>query len=307
MIRKMKRALVVPSAIVVFGALALACGGDDEGDGGGEAGGTTGGTGGTGGMGGECTPGIISYKAKVVDATTPATTIAGVTVEVLDDVTGLPVSPPNTAVSEANGDITLMVDKCKTFAVKARGNASYTDTYSYHVRIEASGQPDALFRMGGNATSVAVPGLAMYPVLQNRAPAAGAVYWKTEAEPLYGVVGCAEIKLADGTGTKKIPDDWDLRFFAANVPSSLAEWPLDKGTRVDDGRFFVGNAEPGKHTFVALVNGTEIGRTDIVIFPRSEASTSVGNPPAPANLFLAGIYIDAPNGTKNPTPDNCQK
>jgi len=306
MIGKMKRALLVPSAIVIYGALALSwsCGGEDEPDG---EPGTPGMAG--GGDAGPCEPGTIMYKAKVVDATTPSTPVPNATVEVLDDETGLPLSPPNTGVSEANGNITLTVDRCKPFAVKARGTATYTDTYSYHVRIEASGRDDALFRMGGNTTAVLVPNSAGYPVLPDRSAAAGAVYWKTPAEPLYGVVGCAHIELATGKIPSEGAEDWALRYFAENVPSSLAEWPVERGTRKNDGRFFVGNAPPGKHTFVAKVNGTEIGRTDIVIFPRSEASTRVGVPPndAPANLFLAGIYIDAPMGATNPTPADCQQ
>ena len=121
-------------------------------------------------------------------------------------------------------------------------------------------------------------------------------------------MGCAFIKLADGTGLKDVPEDWALRYFAGNTPSSVTEWPLEKGTRKGDGRFFVGNATPGTTTFVALVDGKEIGRTEMVIFPRSVASTSVGpeGNKTPANLFLAGIYIDAPAGAKNPTPANCQ-
>jgi hypothetical protein len=323
MIGKMKRAFLVPSAVVLYGALALSwsCGDEEEpGEGGTTGGSTTGGTtGGTGGTtggtagGGDdagvtCTPGTLEYKAKVVDATTPMTTITGVTVIVLDDKTGQPLVPEVKGVSGAGGNITLTVDKCKPFGVLAKGNEGYTDTYSYHVRIDASGQDDALFRMGGNATSVAVPTLAGYPVLQDRAPAAGAVYWKTPSDPLYDVVGCAHIKLADGTGLKDIPMDWALRYFAGATPSSLAEWPLEKGTRKGDGRFFVGNATPGTTTFVALVDDKEIGRTEMVIFPRSTGSTSVGTEGAktPANLFLAGIYIDAPAGAKNPTPANCQ-
>jgi hypothetical protein len=307
MIREMKRALVVPSAIVIYGALAFAwsCGGDDEEPGeGGAQGGASGMQGGMGGAdGGMCEPGTTMFVGKVVDATTPSTPIPNVTVIVLDDETGLPVTPANMETSGSDGKVTLTVDRCKPFAVKAVGTPSYTDTYSYHVRLEASGRDDALFRMGGNTTSVLVPASAMYPVMQDRAPAAGAVYWKTAAEPLYDVVGCAHISLANGP----IPEDWALRYFAQNVPSSLTEWPLEKGTRKTDGRFFVGNATPGKHTFVAKVNGMEIGRTDIVIFPRSEGSTKV--PPdtgMPANLFLAGIYIDAPNGATNPTPADCQ-
>jgi hypothetical protein len=315
MIGKMKRAFLVPSAVVLYGALALSwsCGDEEEpGEGGttgGSASGTAGGmTGGGDDAGVSCTPGTIDYKAKVVDATTPMTTITGVTVVVLDDKTGQPVVPEIKGVSTAGGNITLTVDKCKPFAVLAKGNDNYTDTYSYHVRIDASGRDDALFRMGGNTTSVAVPALAVYPVLQDRAPAAGAVYWKTPSDPLYDVVGCAHIKLADGSGLKDIPMDWALRYFAGNTPSSLAEWPLEKGTRKGDGRFFVGNAETGTQTFVALVDGVEIGRTEMVIFPRSQGSTSVGMEGAktPANLFLAGIYIDAPAGAKNPTPANCQ-
>lgn len=309
MIRKMKRAFVVPSAIVVFGALAFACGDekDDAGGdtGGGNASGTGGGTGGD--TGGPCS-GTINYKAKVVDATTPTTGIAGVTVEVLDDETGQPVSPAITGTSGAGGmiggEVTLTVDKCKPFAVKARGNADYTDTYSYHVRIDASGKPDALFRMGSNNTSALVPTLAGYPVLQDRAPAAGAVYWKKPSESTYGVVGCAHIKLADGAGTKDIPEDWALRYFKETVPSGLEQWKLEWGTRDKDGRFFVGNATPGNHTFVALVDGKEIGRTDMVIFPRSTGSTQVMG--MPANLYLAGIYIDATdNSATNPTPAGC--
>jgi hypothetical protein len=311
MIREMKRALVVPSAIVIYGALAFAwsCGGDEEDpdDMGGTQGGSASGNGGNGGaMGGDaaaCTPGTTMFVAKVVDATTPSTVISGATVIVLDDDTGEPLVPENKGVSGADGKITLTVDKCKPFAVKAVGTPTHTDTYSYHVRLEASGRDDALFRMGSNTTSVLVPASAMYPVEQGRAPAAGAVYWKTDADLLYDVVGCAHVELSTGA----IPADWALRYFAGNVPSSITEWPLEKGTRKTDGRFFVGNATPGKHTFVAKVNGTEIGRTDIVIFPRSQGSTKV--PPdtgMPANLFLAGIYIDAPNGAKNPTPADCQ-
>ena len=296
MIGKMKRALLIPSAVVLFGALAFACGDEEDGEGdtGGNAGGTTG--------GGECDPTVLKpYKTKTVDATDTEMSVANVKVEVIDDETGLSLNPPSTFMSNAAGDVTLMVNPCKPFGIKAHAASGHTDTYSYHARQERSGTAEALVRMGGDNASVLVPMLAIYDVKDDRAPAAGAVYWKTPKMEYYDVVGCAQIEYENGA----IPADWELRFFADRLPSSLADWPLEKGTRKGDGRFFVGNAAPGKHTFTAKVNGNVIGTADIVIFPRTTGSTMVSG--HPANLFLAGIYIDAPEGATNPTPANCQQ
>jgi hypothetical protein len=288
MIRMMKRA-PVPSLLLIAGALALGCGGDDGGD-------DSGGDGG----GDECP---TMWSGKVVDATTPSTAVGGIKVEVIDDVTGLPLSPPVVVTAGADGSVSVPVPAgtgCPKFGIKAHANDSYTDTYSYHVRPNSSGQPDALVRMGGNNTSALVPMAAQYDVKDNAAPAAGAVYWKLPNDPVYDVVGCAQIEDMGGDIVAQ-----DLRYFKDAIPSSTTDWPLAKGTRKGDGRFFVGNMTPGKHTLVGKVNGTEIGRTDIVIFPRTEAATMVSG--HPANLFLAGIYIDAKDGETNPTPADCQK
>jgi hypothetical protein len=292
MIRKMKRALVVPSAVMIFGALALACGDEKEDP-----------DGMPGGMEGGCEMGkTVQYQSTVVDATTPTTKIAGIKVEVLDDATGQPLNPPVSAMSGADGSITLPVASCVKFGVKAWAKAgSYTDTYSYHITPENSGKPDQLVRMSGEPTASVVPTVAGYTVKADRSAAAGAVYWKLPSDPVYGVVGCAQIETASGD----VPDDWDLRFFKDAIPSSLTEWPLVRGTRAEDGRFFMGNIPPGKQTLVAKVNGEEIGRTDLFIFARTEASTMVGG--TGANLFLAGIYIDAPAGSTNPTPAGCKE
>jgi hypothetical protein len=289
MMLKMKRALVVPSAMLVFGALALACGEDEpDGNGGGAEGGT-------------CTPGqTVMYKSTVVDATTPTMKLGGVTVEVLDNTTGLPLNPPVTATSGADGSITLPVTSCVDFGVKARASETHTDTYSYHVTPENSGKPDQLVRMSGTATASLVPTVAVYDVDPAASAAAGAVYWKRPSDALYDVVGCAQIE----TDTGDVPESWDLRFFAAAIPSSLEEWPLMKGTRKGDGRFFLGNIPAGKHTLIAKVNGNVIGDTEVIVFPRSDASTEVNG--VGANLFLAGIYIDAPADATNPTPADCQ-
>ena len=292
---KMKRALV-PSAIVVFGALALACGGggDDEKPG------TTGTTGGgdAGTPGGACDSTKKPYVTKTVDATDTAMNLTGVTVEVVDDETGLPVAG-STAVSGSDSKVTLMVDPCKKFGIKAHGMETHTDTYSYHVKPENSGKPDQLVRMGSNNTSLLVPMAAIYDVKDDKAPGAGAVYWKTPSMEFYDVVGCAHVEELGGGSL----EGQDLRYFADRLPSSLTSWPLSKGTRIGDGKFFIGNMTPGKHTIVAKVDGTEIGRTDLMVFPRSQGSTMVGG--HPANLFLAGVYIDAEAGAKNPTPANC--
>lgn len=302
---KMKRALV-PSAIIVFGALALACGGDgDSGDKPSTPGAMGGGDGGMPGAPACETGKTIQYRSTVVDATTISTTLAGIKVEVIDDLTGLAVSPPITAMSANDGKIVLPVPSCVKFGIKAWGGAAHTDTYSYHVTPENTGKSDQYVRMGGDATGVSVPALANYKPDQSAAAAAGAVYWKTPSDDGYDVVGCVDVE-DEG---KDIAAQ-DLRYFAESLPSSLEQWPLSKGTRKGDGRFFIGNmtASPTgtKHTLVAKLRGTEIGRADIIAFPRSASSTKLPNGEG-ANLYLAGIYIDAPAGAKNPTPADCQK
>lgn len=302
MIGKMKRAFLVPSAIVIYGALALSwsCGGDDEPDEGGTTGGGAQGGAAGGGDGGDCDPTPKPYVTKTVDATNTDMIVPNVKVEVVDDETGQPLSPPVTATSNGAGAVTLMVNPCKKFGIKAYAvPGSHTDTYSYHARQEVSGQADALVRMGSENASSLVPISASYPVLDDRAPAAGAVYWRKKGEQYYDVVGCAQIEYEGG----EIPTDWELRYFKEALPSSKADWPLMKGTRDRDGRFFVGNAPPGKHTFIAKVGGNKIGEADIMIFPRTTGSTSVAG--HPAVLFLAGIYIDAEANETNPTPANC--
>lgn len=250
---------------------------------------------------GICLPGTVDFLAMVVDATNPAQTVPGITVEVLEGDNGLPLRPPVTGVSRTDGRVTLTVDRCRPFAVKARGNDNYIDTFTSQLQPAASGQPDALIRMASNNWTTVIPAVAQYPVMPDRAPVTGAVYWKTPDMPLYDVVGCAQIETPSGT----VPDDWALRYFMAALPSSPSDWPLGRGTRKNDGRFFLGNVTPGIHTLVATVNGEQLGKTDVVVFPRSMGGTRVSG--SPELLFLAGIYVDAPAGAVNPTPADCQR
>jgi hypothetical protein len=310
MIGKIKRALVVPSAIAIFGALALACGeqkDDDRDAGGGTMGGGTMGGGTIGG--GTCT-----WSASVVDATQVTMLVgAGIEVTVLEDDTGRPMARAEglvlSSISDSSSKVSFTVpcaeDDSVRFAVKAKGGNAHSDTYTYHLKPHEQNASLRLIRMSSETAAVAVPGLASYTTNEAAAPAAGAVYWKTPSMAEYEIVGCAHI--TDDNGDIEAQD---LRYFRDALPSNTTAEsgrPLSKGTnpQAGNGKFFIGNMTPGMHTLRAkLGDGTLLGDPlRIIVFPRSEASSKVNG--VGANLFLAGIYIDAPAGATNPTPAGC--
>jgi hypothetical protein len=301
MIGKMKRALMVAPATVIVGALSLACGDEkiDAGDAGGSM--MTG-------------AGTCSWTGSVVDATQVTMLVgAGIEVTVLDDDTGQPLAPAPglvlSSTSDGNSRVTFTVpcaeDDSVRFAVKAKGGNAHTDTYTYHLRPHEQNASLRLIRMGSETAAVAVPGLAAYTTNEAAAPAAGAVYWKTASMTEYEIVGCAHISDDSGDIVAQ-----DLRYFRDALPSNTTEAngrPLAKGTnpQAGNGKFFIGNMMPGMHTLRAkLADGTLLGDPlKMIVFPRSGASSKVNG--LGANLFLAGIYIDAPAGAKNPTPAGC--
>jgi len=295
MMLKMKRALF-PSVLFTVGALALACGGGggDKETGGGTMGGTMGGTAGGGDGGG----GNVNWVGQTVDATDPTTIIAGIKVSVLDNVTVAAVSPAIEATSGSDGKFTISVPSDKNFGIKAFAAQQHTDTYSFNVKPGEKNADLRLVRMGSESAATLVPASAGYTNDANKAPIAGAVYWKTPSQAEYGVVGCAKI---EGEGEDLEMED--LRYFKGALPSSVADRPLANGTNPMNGKFFIGNVNPGPHTIIAKVNGTEIGRTTLPVFARKDASSQVSG--VGANLFLSGIYIDAPAGATNPTPAGC--
>jgi hypothetical protein len=213
------------------------------------------------------------------------------------------------SISDSSSRVTFTVpcaeDDSVRFAVKAKGGNTHTDTYTYHLKPHEQNASLRLIRMGSETAAIVVPGLAAYTTNEAAAPAAGAVYWKTPSMAEYEIVGCAHI--TDDNGDIEAQD---LRYFRDALPSNTTEEsgrPLLKGTnpQAGNGKFFIGNMTPGTHTLRAkLADGTMLGDPlKIIVFPRSEASSKVNG--LGANLFLAGIYIDAPAGATNPTPAGC--
>jgi hypothetical protein len=239
-----------------------------------------------------------AFTGTVVDATDPLIVLAGIKVVVLDDATGLPLSPAIEGTSASDGKVTLDIPAGTTFGIKAFGGAGHTDTYSFHFTHETI---DKLIRMGSEAATSLVPAIAGYTADEERSAVAGAVYWKTPEMAQYGFIGCATI---EGEGVA------DVRYFAASLPSANSPppdgWPVARGTNPDNGRFFVGNMTPGMRTLTIKLRdaaGTVLGTTSLPVFPRKDSSTKVNG--AGANLFLASLNIDAPSGSTNPTPASC--
>lgn len=299
LLRKTWRASLTSSAIAIFGAFCPACG-DEKGQD--EDGGAATGT-------GTCT-----WTGTVVDATQVTMSVgAGIEVTVLDNDTGAPMAAAAglvlSSVSDGNSRVTFTVpcaeDDSVRFAVKAKAGNAHTDTYTYYLKPREQNPSLRLVRMGSETAAFSVPGLAGYTANEAAAPAAGSVYWKTPSMAEYDIVGCAHI--SDDTADVQAQD---LRYFRDALPSNTTEEsgrPLAKGTnpQAGNGKFFIGNMSPGAHTLRAkLADGTMLGEPlKIVVFPRAEASSKVNG--MGANLFLAGIYIDAPEGATNPTPAGC--
>jgi hypothetical protein len=229
------------------------------------------------------------FVARVIDPGQSSLPIAGISTVVVDDVTGLPIMPPIQAVSSREGCVRLPIGSLARFGIKALGNSVYTDSYTFH--FDAA---EPLIRVGSNALVSVFPIIAQYEPRHDSAPVVGTVYWKTSAMQSYDVIGCAQIH-AD---TDDLAQQ-ELRYFATSLPSPLAEWPQALGTNPSNGRFLVGNMQPGARMLTArLPNGVTIGATRIVTFPRSQASTQVDG--FGQNLFFAPIFIDAPPGATKP-------
>lgn len=298
---KMKRALVVPSAIVMFGALAFSwsCGGeDDDGDTGGTTGGTAsgmeGGTeGGTGGAGG------TTFTGKVVNSIQVGETISGVKARFFNVDTGAFL--PGEWTSGSDGRFTAQ--RPENAGVFVLGTGMWSDGWNHPPARK--GEED-LVRMSSAGSADVVPMLAQYTNDPEAAPLAGNVLWHNAATGQDEFVGCA---IVEGDGAK------DVRYFApgGNLPTSLTNRSATEGTIPPDGtggndasagKFFIANLAAGLQTIRASIDGTMIATRTVFITPRKEGSQVNTTPPQKSNVHFASLVVEG--HTTNPTPAGCQ-
>jgi len=310
MILKMINGRRMVSALVALSCLSLGAAGcgEDEKDkpageadaGGGDNGGANAaGDGGNGGGGGGTYDASFTLvPITAVDDSNPVATPHKI--EVLDAVTGAPLSPAIEATSAAGtGKFTLKgLPKGQAISIYAEGVGDAEEAASTYDTILVNFNPnggDPLFRISTKGLLGVVPASAGFMVRQDRAAAAGSVYWAPDSGARKGSVGCAKVCINGALPT----EDLDVRFIP---PNQTLPTTLDKQSQTSrSGRFYAGNLPKGKHTLAASVDDCKTTLAPpvefSVPFTRDEAKSEVK-----AVILQLFIDLDLP---ANPTPASC--
>jgi hypothetical protein len=223
--------------------------------------------------------GAVLFTATVIDSSAAVTTpIAGLTVQVVDNQTCRPTGM--STVSTADGRISftdLPGDAQQQVAFLVEGRApDYIDTWSYNAERDMQ---DEQLRAVPELSAQLTPSLAEFTEDAAQGPVAGAVYVGKNSKQRTPV-GCVTVKVEGDDANDTI------RYFSGNLPQAgLSE------THPDNGRFFVGNLSPGRHTVQAYHGDQLLGSASLCITARNASTTG-------KNVSLVAIYLDA-----NPTPD----
>lgn len=299
---------LIPSALMVLGALAVGCGDDDDDKGGGkvDAGsvfdaslGDGGGGGTDAGGGGGTSPGALTpfsgTLVPILAVDTSAPIAIPHTIEILNNATGKSFSPPITATTAAGtGAVTIQAPADPvTIWIKGVGTDA-TATYDTVIANGSRLSGDKLLRISSAGTANSANGSGGFVSNPERAAVTGSVYW-SQSGLRKGTVGCAKI-FVDGKTTNDT-EQGQLYNAASGLPTTY-----DKQQQtLKSGRFYIANMTVGPHKLkVSLDNGaTFIGPevSFVVPFARKDAASATK-----AVLVQVGIDVE---GAANPTPATC--
>ncbi len=287
----------VMSAFVALSCVALSaggCGDEDKPDGDGK---TDAGDGDPdGGGGGTYDASLTLVHILDVDATDPILISHKI---VALDATGKPLDPPIEATSEkGTGKFTLKgLPNGTPVSIYAQGVGPVGEADSTYDTIvmnfnRLSG--DKLLRISNAGTLASVPASAGFTVRDDRASAAGGIYWAPKGARR-GTVGCAKVCI-DG---KTPPEDLAPRYVAANA--NLPTTPDKQSKTSRAGRFYVGNLTEGAHKIGASLDDckTTLGNDVEFFVPFSRAEAT-----SPVKAMLVQLFIDL-DVAANPTPKDC--
>jgi hypothetical protein len=291
---------LVPSALMVLGALAVGCG-DDDGDGDGsnvdsgvgpliDAGGGGGGDGGSGPAPAPLTD-IMGTLVSILAVDTSAPIPTPHLVELLNPE-GKPYTPTISGMTAAGtGTITL---KGPADPVSIWIHGAGAETYDTVIQGVRRNSGDRLLRISSAGTLSLANQSGGFMNKPDRAALAGTIYWSQQGVRK-GTIGCAKV-FVDGKTANDTEQD-QLYNAASGLPTTI-----DKQSQtLTGGRFYIANATVGTHKLkVSLDNGATFIGTEtsvLVPFPRSAASSVTK-----AVLVQIGVDIE---GDKNPTPAGC--
>jgi hypothetical protein len=295
---------LIPSALMVLGALAVGCGDDDDDTNGSVKpdGGTLidasmggGGDAGGGGTGPGPLTALSGTLVPILAVDKSAPIAVPHVVEILNSATGKPYSPAITGTTTATtGNITIQAPADPvTIWIKGVMQGD-TNTYDTVITNSRRSSGDDLLRISSAGTLSLANQSGGFVNNPDRAALTGSVYW-SQSGVRKGTVGCAKIYV-DGKTTNDTDQD-QLYNAASGLPTTYA---MQQQT-LRAGRFYIANATVGTHKLkVSLDDGkTFVGPevTVIVPFGRKDASS-----PTKAVLVQVGIDIE---GTANPTPAAC--
>jgi len=294
---------LVPSALMILGALAVGCGDDDGGDGkdnnvdGGKPAidGSTPGTGDSGSGGGGAAPAPLTdfsgtlVSILAVDTSAPIPTPH--VVELLNPE-GKPYNPTISGMTAASSGTITLKGPADPLMIWIHGAG--TETYDTAILGARRNSGDKLLRISSAGTLSLANSSGGFTNKPDRAALAGTVYWSQQGVRK-GTVGCVKYYV-DGKTTNDTEQD-QLYNAASGLPTTI-----DKQSQtLTGGRWYLANATVGTHKLKFSIDdgktflGNEV--TVLVPFPRSAASSTTK-----AVLVQVGIDIE---GDKNPTPAGC--
>jgi hypothetical protein len=216
---------------------------------------------------------------------------------VLDALTGTPLAPPLSAMTDpSNGKWEIKDIPTKTaiaFWVQGEGDDK-TGTYdSVITNVTGKSADDELTRISNASTATVAGMLSGFTAKGDKSAMSGGVYNVKDGKRI-GVIGCTKVIL-DGDAAKST--EADLRYVnTAGLPTTLASQDKTEKSR---GAFLFANISKGKHTLELTVDDgkTTFGKTDFYIgLARDDAHSNYKG-----ILYQIGIEIEG----KNLTPDGC--
>ena len=214
----------------------------------------------------------IEVDGKVLDWSTQ-NGVSGATVELLDNLTAQPFSPPITGTTNNEGHFTLAGDGNDEFVAVKIIKTNHLNSYQFNVSTTPSKAFDFFYSMPTTTFSSYAAEVGK-TLISSKGHVMGAVQWKTDY-----AVGCATVE-AD-------PDSGSMHYLAADG----SPIPGRPNTSPSTGGFVGLNINLGAYILSATVDG----------------SVKTLGVPASFNNSIVWAFILYPDGEypTNPTPDGC--
>jgi hypothetical protein len=277
---------IMTSAMILAGALVVACGSDD-------------GTAGTDTIVTDTVTG--GFMGQLMDFASK-TGRKGVDLVVLNNDTGEPLDPATYPAFKSgdSGVFELPLPPGMMVGFKASGTEDTTagipmkfqTTYMFNIPSDAQGK--RIYAVN-TLTYMTAPSTAGIVVDKTKGILAGTIYWNNPAGT-EDFVGCALVKAIPVAGGDAVGD---VRYFdpANDLPGVASKAPFTTTGLKGTSRYIIGNLPVGRYKMVVTIDGVQVntGAAEVQLYAYANS------------IAISNIYVTDPtDATINPTPDRAE-